>query len=279
MSKRHLLSTLAIISCCTVLFFIACSKGGSTPADPCSGITITVTGTATDADAGTADGSISVTASGASGLTYSINGGAFQSAASFSNLAAGVYAVTAKSSAGCTGSANITVNAKDLCAGKSISFSAAATQNSDPCTASGIVTLTASGSTGFTYNIDGGAFQTSAVFNGVAAGSHSFGAKDDGGCLKTTTLAVPALAAGPNFTAVKAVITANCAVSGCHAGTQAPNFTVDCNIVTYADLIKSRAVDQAGTGTQMPQPPRAALNQADRDKITAWITAGKQFTN
>jgi hypothetical protein len=279
MSKRHLLSTLAIISCCTVLFFIACSKGGSTPADPCSGITITVTGTATDADAGTANGSISASASGGAGLTYSINGGAYQSTGSFSNLAAGVYTVTAKTSTGCSGTKNITVNAKDLCAGKNISFSAAATQSADPCTPSGIVTLTASGSTGFTYNVDGGAFQTSAIFSGVNAGSHSFGAKDDGGCFKTTTLVVPALAAGPNFTAVKAVITANCAVSGCHAGTQAPNYTVDCNIVAYADLIKARAVDQAGTATQMPQPPRAALNQADKDKITAWITAGKQYTN
>ncbi len=279
MSKRHLLSALAIISCCTVLFFIACSKGGSTPADPCSGVTITVTGTATDADAGTANGTISISASGGAGLTYSINGGAYQSSASFSNLAAGAYTVSAKTSAGCSGSATVTVNAKDLCAGKTISFSAAATQGSDPCTPNGIATLTASGSTGFTYNVDGGAFQTSAVFNNVSAGSHNFGAKDDGGCFKTTTLVVPTQAAGLNFTAVKAVITANCAVVGCHAGTQAPNFTVDCNIVAYADLIKTRAVDQAGTATQMPQPPRAALGQADKDKITAWITAGKQYTN
>ena len=58
-----------------------------------------------------------------------------------------------------------------------------------------------------------------------------------------------------------------------------PNFTIDCNIVANADLIKTRAVDGANTANQMPQPPRAALAQTDRDKITAWITAGKHFTD
>jgi len=183
-----------------------CSKGGDgKPSDPCAGVTIIVSGNATATDAGSSNGSITATATGSTGFTYSLNNGAFQSSGTFSNLAAGKYSITAKNTNGCSGVVNVTVVSKD------------------------------------------------------------------GGCAGKTP--------GPLFTAVKAIITSNCAVSGCHNGTQAPDYRVDCTIVDYADLIKLRAVDQANTGEQMPQPPRMALLQSDRDKITAWITAGKRITD
>ena len=186
--------------------FNSCSKGGdSKPADPCSGVTITVTGNAVSADAGVSNGSITASATGSAGFTYSLNSGSFQSAATFTNLAAGKYTITAKNSNGCSGTVAVTVVSKDA------------------------------------------------------------------GCTGKTP--------GPLFTAVKAIITTNCAVSGCHNGSQAPDYRVDCSIVDYADLIKLRAVDQANTGEQMPQPPRMALAQSDRDKISAWITAGKRITD
>ena len=206
--KKGLLSyaTLLAVSF-SIIVFTACSKGGGTsaPANPCSGVTVLVTLAATATDAGASNGSLTATATGATGFTYSINSGSFQASPTFTNLAAGKYTITAKSTNGCTGTA------------------------------------------------------TSTIVSKVAACTGQ--------------------APGPLFTAVKAIITTNCAVTGCHNGTQAPNYTVDCTIVDYADLIKLRAVDQAGTGDQMPQPPRMALVQADRDKITAWITAGKRITD
>ena len=282
MKKNHLLATVAIVSIISLLVLFACSKGGSTPAppsNPCAGVTVSVTATTTDADAGTSNGGIDASATGGSGFTYSINGGAFQSGGTFSNLAAGTYSITAKNSNSCTGSASITVNAKDACAGKTITVTPTISQNADPCLNNGTATVAATGGTGFTFNVDGGAFQVSANFTNLSSGNHTFGAKEAGGCVKTSTVSVPAAAAGPKFGDVKAIIQVNCAVAGCHAGTQAPNFTVDCNIVANADLIKFRAVDQAGTPNQMPQPPRAALSQADRDKIVLWYNAGHRFTD
>jgi hypothetical protein len=281
MKKRSILFSLSLVFILAVVFLSACSKGGgsATPPDPCAGVTISVTASAADADPGTANGSITASATGSSSFTFSINNGALQSSGTFANVAAGTYTVTAKNANGCTGSASITVKQKDLCAGKTITVAPSVTQNSDPCSPNGIVVITATGSTGFSFNIDNGAFQAATTFNAVSAGSHDFGAKDAGGCLKTVTVNVPAVAAGPAFTAVKNLLQATCAVAGCHNGTQAPNYTIDCNIVAFADLIKTRAVDQAGTAQQMPQPPRAALNQADKDKITAWINAGKRFTD
>ncbi len=86
--------------------------------DPCAGVTITVTTVKVDATAGLANGSITATATGALGLTYSINGGPFQASPMFSNLPGGNYTVAAKSAAGCIGlSPQVTVGAIDPCAG------------------------------------------------------------------------------------------------------------------------------------------------------------------
>lgn len=87
---------------------------------------------------------------------------------------------------------------------------------------------------------------------------------------------------GPMFTSVKAVLQTNCAVTGCHAGATPQNgidFTLNSTIVAQKDRIKFRAVDQAGTPNQMPQPPRAPLSTDDRKKITDWVTAGGALSN
>jgi len=206
MKKTQLFYTAIAVVLFSSIVLNACSKGGGTtpPADPCAGVTVVVTANPVAADAGVSNGSITATASAASGFTFQLNTGSFQASGSFINLAAGKYTITAKSANGCTGSVSTTIVSK------------------------------------------------------VA------------GCTGTP---------GPLFTAVKTILTSNCAVTGCHNGTQSPNYTVDCTIVDYSTLIKTRAVDQAGTADQMPQPPRQALAQADRDKISAWVAAGGRLTD
>lgn len=205
MKRRHLLYLLPVPLFFLTLVFNACNKGSAEKktSNPCAGITITVSGTAADADAGISNGSITATASGSTGFIFSLNSGTAQASGTFSNLAAGSYTITAKNANGCSGSSIVIVGTKNACMG----------------------------------------------------------------------------APGADFNAVKTIIIANCAVTGCHNGTQAPDYTADCTIVDYGLLIKQRSVDDAGTADQMPQPPRAALAQADRDKITAWINAGGRITD
>jgi uncharacterized membrane protein len=87
---------------------------------------------------------------------------------------------------------------------------------------------------------------------------------------------------GPKFTAVKAVLSTTCAVTGCHAGPNPQNglnYNDDCTIQAQAARIRLRAVDQAGTANQMPPPPMAPLSTADRQKITDWVAAGGRVTD
>ncbi|HJW16559.1 MAG TPA: hypothetical protein VJ499_05550 [Flavisolibacter sp.] len=271
--------SLVIIS---VLYY-SCSKGGSgtnTPADPCAGITVAITGTVTNATSGQNNGSISAGATGGSGFTFSLNNGTFQSSGNFANLAPGNYNITAKNSSGCTGSKSFSVVAENNCTGVTISVNGTTT-NGVPCGgAGGSVSVTATGGSGFTYSINNGAFQASNTFNNLAVGTYTVVAKNADGCSNSATVKIDPVAAGTLFSAVKNIIQTNCV--SCHNNTVqngGMNWAVDCNIVTNKARIKVRAVDQAGTASQMPQPPNQALSAADQQKIVDWINAGGAYNN
>jgi SprB repeat len=248
--------------------------------NPCAGVTITVTATTVNPTAGQSNGSITITASGGSGFTYSLNGGAYQSAASFSNLGAGSYTITAKNNTGCLGTTSVNLTATNPCSGINISVNGTATQVV-PCSSpavNGTITVTASGSSGFTYNINGGAYQASASFPNLAAGTYTVGARDANGCSSTASVVVANQAAGAKFAAVKNLITTRCSGNSCHinGGTAGGfNFDTDCNIVSFWSNINSAAV----TNQNMPLSPQAKLTAAEMQIITDWVNAGHGYNN
>ncbi len=269
------LYSLILISAAT----LTCSKGGDNPpANPCNGVTVAVTGTTISTTSASAtNGSISATATGGSGFTFSLNSGSFQASGNFTGLAAGSYTVTAKNSDGCTGTGQFSVAAGNICAGVNIVVSATTTQGT-PCTtpANGSISVTASGSSGFTYSVNGGSFQASGNFTGLAPGNYTIVARDPNGCTGNGTATINAANAGTLFAAVKTVIQNNCA--SCHNNSQMEggmNFTADCNIVTNKDRVKARAVDN----NPSVMPPTGALSAADKNRITAWINAGGRYTD
>ena len=279
---RKISLTLLCFAVATLVLINSCSKGGggspTPPSNPCTGVTVTVTGAVGDASAPAAtDGSITATATGGTGITYSINGTTFQSSGTFNNLAPGNYTITAKTSAGCSGSKQFTVATNPgACAGVNIVVTATPT-TATPCgPANGTLTVGATGSTGFTYSINGTSFQASGSFTGVAAGAYTVTAKDVNGCTGTTTVSVNNAAQGPLFAAVRTLLDNNCV--SCHNNTIANggmNWTVDCNLVANKERIKARAVDNNPTS----MPPTGPLAQGDKDKITAWINAGGRYTD
>jgi len=163
----------------------------------------------------------------------------------------------------------------DPCSGKTITITHTEVAPTN-CSNGGSITVTASGSTGFTYKLDaGGTYQASSVFNSLNAGTYTVFAKDGGGCEKSTSVTLTAVGtAGPLFTAVKGLISAKC--QSCHNNTVqngGMNWEVECNIVAHKSNIKNRAVD---LGTM---PPTGPLSQAEKDIITDWIDAGGNYTD
>ena len=272
---------LFILLLVTSVIVYACSKGGggeTTPTNPCAGVTVTVSGTIINpSSAGASDGSISATAAGSNGLTFNLNGGAFQASGNFTNLAAGSYTINAKNGSGCTGSVSFTLTASNPCTGVTITVSAT-TINNTPCQATnnGSITITTNGGSGaFTYSLNGGPFQSSNIFSALNGAVYTVTAKDANGCTGTANITVSNNTAGPLFTAVQALIQGNCAITGCHGDVQSPLFTNQCNIVSNNLLIKARAVD----GSPSFMPPTGQLPASEKLKITNWINAGGQFNN
>jgi hypothetical protein len=249
--------------------------------NPCAGVTVTVTATQVNPTTGQSNGSITATATGGTGFTYSLNNGAFQTSGTFSGQAAATYTITAKNSNGCLGSAQVTLTATNPCANINITITTAIVNNT-PCVtpATGKITVTATGSTGFTYNINGGAYQTSNVFSTLAAGTYTVGVKDANGCTKTAAATVGNTASGPLFAQMRTLITTRCAGSGCHMNGDAKkgyNFDNDCSIVTSWSQINQTCVTY--TMTRMPINPQPILTAAEKLKITNWITAGHRYTD
>ncbi len=240
--------------------------------------TITVTGTPTPASGPTtANGAITASASGgALPYTYSKDGTTFQGTGVFNLLLQGAYTITAKDNNGCLGS--VIINVTNSCPAITLT---ATTTGADKClnpTTSGAVSVSAIGSTGLMYNINSGTFQTGTLFGSLAPGTYTMGVRDLNGCTTTISATVAIAPAGPNFTAVKAVMLANCATPGCHAGASPQsgiNFADDCTIVLQRLRIKARAVD----GIPSIMPASGAISNADKQKITDWINAGGGHRN
>lgn len=175
----------------------------------------------------------------------------------------------------CSKSSTATAPPPDACAGKIIVISTTPT-DTKPCLADGKIDVSATGSTGFMYKLKStGTYQLSGKFSDVAGGDYTVFAKDGAGCENSVTVSVTSSgAAGPLFTAVKALVTAKC--QSCHNNSNANggmNWSVECNIVINKTRIKVRAVDE---GTM---PKSGSLSQGDKDIITNWINGGGGYTN
>jgi len=162
----------------------------------------------------------------------------------------------------------------DPCLNTTITITNSVT-TSVPCesTPTGSITITASGSTGFTYNKNGGTYQSSNTFTGLAAGQYTMGVKDVNGCTSTQVVSVGNATQGPNFTNVKNIISANCANCHLNGGNNGNlNLDADCSIVAKWDKINLRCVVQGNM-------PSQGLTTNEKAQITAWVNAGHKFSD
>jgi len=145
---------------------------------------------------GSSTGSVTLTASGGTGPTYTYQLGAFNNTTGiFTNLAAGSYAASVTDAKGCPASLGSPVKITEPATGVALS-SGPPVNVACKGGSNGSVTLTASGGTGPTYTYKLGNFSNATgVFTGLIAGSYAASVTDAKGC--SVSLASPVVITEP----------------------------------------------------------------------------------
>ena len=125
------------------------------------------------------DGSIEIYRTGGiPPYAYSLDGITYQVSNKFLNLAAGPYITYVKDSKGCTGQQAVTVT-QGIALGVTVNK-----VNTSTCTNDGSIQVNPTGGFApYSYSINGGSYQASNSFSGLAAGSYAISVKDFKGCL------------------------------------------------------------------------------------------------
>ena len=226
----------------------------------CDDLTLAIA-TKQNANCGQSNGSFRVLATGGSGdYVFSIDQGPGQSENTFLGLSAGTYQVKVQDH-NCEAGVTIDLSNVD---GVNISVTSV---NAACGTSNGSVSVTASGGgqPPYLYRLNAGTFGPSATFQNLSHGTYTVFASDASGCITGKTIKVTS---GISFTnSISSIIQNSCAVSGCHNGSQNPDFRVFKNIQNNALNIKSQ------TGSRS-MPQGSTLTQAQIDAIACWVDDG-----
>lgn len=164
----------------------------------------------------------------------------------------------------------------DPCASTHISLSASITSAGEGQD-NGSITVSASGSEGFTYSINGSDFQSSATFAGLAAGNYTIRVRDRNNCSEQRIVTVDELSGTPvSYAAqIRPIIENVC--WNCHqqAGQQGfphADLSTDAKVKENATRINTEV--QAGR-----MPKGGSLSAAEKTAIAAWVAAGAPIDN
>ena len=218
------------------------------------------------------DGVITVVASdGLEPYAYNINGGEYQTNATFMNLGAGTYTIRVKDMNGCWKALEVTIEA----AGSTLAATVQTTADNQCNADNGTAAVTATGGTApYQFQLDsqgyGDAVQGGNVlFPALKEGQHVIIVKDSEGCQTTLSLTISHGNTGISYAKdIESIITTNCAKSGCHgAGTGSRDWTVFANVKSHAANIKTRTSNRT-------MPPDDPLSEEEIALIACWVDDG-----
>lgn len=214
-----------------------------------------------DAQCALMDGKVLVAASGGSGsYQFRIDNGEVQQLGVFEGLAAGLYEITAFDSNQCMDTLLVNVRNSN---GLNIAFETTAAGCK---TSNGAVSVTAlDGTAPYHFALNEGTFSTNNTFTGLSGGEYTLTVNDASGCEVSQKIRIKSGVSYAN--AVSGIIETKCAVSGCHNGSQFPDFRVFKNVQDNAAEIKTLT----GNGSM---PPGNPLTQAEIDNIACWVDDG-----
>ena len=165
-----------------------CTVSGMTTLVFTNSLMITNVSAVDNTSCATANGSVTITASGGTApLSYSIDGGlTFNSSNIFTGVGEGALDIVVEGALGCTATTMVMISGPDL----PVIDDIVTTADTDCLIDNGTITLTASGGTApLMYSIDGGlTFNASNVFTGLAEGSFGILVEDAFGCTASSSV-------------------------------------------------------------------------------------------
>ncbi len=257
MDKRLLLLLLTFV----LVILVNCTSEQEPVPDDCTDPpSLNLVGT-TDAGCNLSNGSITVAGSGGSGdLIYSINGGSFQNNGTFTDLAAGTYTITVTDENNCDTDLQVDVSNAD---GLNVAIATVGTECGEN---QGSITITPSNAQGAVeYSLNGGAFQANNQFSGLAQGGYTITARDESGCEVEQEADIES---DVTFGEIQLIMQGNCAVSGCHDGSQSPDLRTSGGITGSASRIMART-----TARTMP-PGGRVITDEQIAAIACWVEDG-----
>jgi hypothetical protein len=214
-----------------------------------------------DAHCNLKDGSFQISVSGGTGpYRYTLGDGNFQNDPVFSGLASGNYTVVALDINNCQDTREVIVRNLD---GVNIELS---TTEAGCKTSNGSISImAANGTRPYLFKLNGGDFQPDNSFNNLLAGEYTIVVKDAAGCQASQTIRIRS---GISFAAnISPIIQNNCAINGCHNGSQFPDFRVFKNIQDNAGRIKTQTSSRS-------MPIGRVLTQTQIEQIACWVDDG-----
>ena len=207
-------------------------------------------------------GSIVVEADGGEEpYSFSLDDLDFQGSETFDDLFAGQYTITVKDKLGCTAKVNFTLESEPT--GIVLDL----TSTNTPCGSSdGTIEAEANGGSGLLlFALGDGQFSESSVFSNLSQGEYQVTVKDEENCEVTKTIQVQT---NTSLVAdIMPIIQKDCAISGCHNGSQSPRLETNQEVIANAARIKSET--QAGS-----MPRNGTLSDQEIVLIACWVDDG-----
>ncbi len=255
-------SALMIIVCFSTL--VGCNDGSENPGIDCSGSDLSLEITdfvKSDCDE---PGSVSLSASGGEGnYTYSVDDGVFQDSPVFDGLFASNFVFSVMDEKGCVVTKSFRLESEPT--GITLNLQG----NPSNCTSNtGSIIAQASGGVGnLQFSLNGSGFADSNEFANIGAGDYSVTVRDEEGCRvnKSIKILTNTSLAGD----IMPIINKDCAISGCHNGSQSPRLITESEVIANAARIRSET--QAGS-----MPRDGTLTQTEIDLIACWVDDGSK---
>ena len=208
-----------------------------------------------------ANGTLVVTAN-LPGVQYRLGTEPWQASGAFTRLAAGDYLVTAQDETGCTVTNTFSVASQS----SDLSFSVQTSASSCDQAEGQLSVMATGGVPPYAYSLDGIHFQSETMFEKLSPQTYIVTVQDNLGCFATDTAHVSSDITLEGH--IKKIISTNCALRGCHgASGRDPNFTLEENILDYAQRIQERTTE----GSMPPAYSPYSLTPEEIAQIACWV--------